>query len=65
MVTDYEITSVDKCLEDVIIIYNKERLQNQKTQIIKKLENPDLTKEEMRELEMELSDIIVKLSKIR
>lgn len=65
MVADYEITSIEKCLEDVILIYNKERLQNRKIQIIKELEKTDLTKEEMLKLEMELSDIIVKLAKIK
>ncbi len=65
MVTDYEITSVSKCIEDVILIYNKERLQNRKLQIVKELENPDLAKEKMAELEMELSDIIIKMAKIK
>lgn len=65
MVTDYEITSIQKCLEDVILIYNKERLQNRKLQIIKELESPDLTKEKNADLEMELSDIIIKLAKIK
>ncbi len=65
MVTDYEITSVSKCIEDVILIYNKERLQNRKLQIVKELENPDLVKEKMAELEMELSDIIIKMAKIK
>ncbi len=65
MVVDYEITSIQKCIEDVILIYNKERLQNRKLQIIKELENPELTKEEMADLEMELNDIIVKMAKIK
>ena len=65
MVTDYEITSVEKCIEDVVITYNKERLQNRKLEIIKKLENPDLTKEEVASLEMELNDIILMLVKIK
>ena len=65
MVADYEITSAKKCLEDVILIYNKERLQNRKNHIIKELENPDITKEQMSNLEMELSDIIVKLARIK
>ena len=65
MVADYEITSVEKCLEDVIFIYNKERLQNRKNQIIKELENPDIEKEQMSSLEKELSDIIVKLARIK
>ena len=65
MVADYEITSVEKCLEDVILIYNKERLQNRKNQIIKELENPEIAKEKISNLEMELSDIIVKLARIK
>ena len=65
MVTDYEITSIQKCIEDVILIYNKERLQNRKLQIIKELENPDLSKGQMTDLEMELNDIIIKMAKIK
>lgn len=64
MVTDYEITSIEKCIEDIIIIYNKERLQNRKLQIIKELENSDLA-EEIANLEMELNDIILQLAKIK
>ncbi len=65
MVADYEITSVQKCLEDVILIYNKERLQNRKLQIIQELENPNLSQEEMSKLELELSDTIIQLAKIK
>ena len=65
MVTDYEIKSIQKCLEDVIITYNQERLQNRKIEIVKKMENPELTKDEMANLEMELSDIITKLAIIK
>ncbi len=65
MVMDYEITSVHKCLEDVILVYTKERLQNRKLEIIKQLENQDLTKEENANLYTELNDIIAKLAKIK
>lgn len=64
LVTDYEINSVDKCIEDVVTIYNKERLNNKKLEIIKALENSEtLDKEEVAKLEQELSDIIVELAK--
>ena len=63
LVTDYEINSVEKCIEDLIIIYNKERLTNKKLEIIKKLENKDLSKEEIAELENELSNVIIELAK--
>ena len=65
MVIDYEITSVEKCLEDVILVYNKERLQNRKFQVIKELERDDLTKEKIADLEAELSEIIIQLAKIK
>lgn len=64
LVTDYEINSVDKCIEDVVTIYNKERLNNKKLEIIKALENSEtLDKEEIARLEQELSNIIVELAK--
>lgn len=64
LVTDYEINSVDKCIEDVVSIYNKERLNNKKLKIIKALENGEtLDKAEVAKLEQELSNIIVELAK--
>lgn len=64
LVTDYEINSVEKCIEDVINIYNKERLTNKKVQIVKSLENSsNLSKEEISKLEQELNDIIIELAK--
>jgi DNA primase len=66
MVTDYEISSVEKCIEDIIIIYNKDKLNNRKMEIIKKLDNVDgLTKEEIANLELELNNIIIELAKKR
>lgn len=64
LVTDYEITSVEKCIDDVINIYTKERLTNRKLEIIKEIEkNSSLTNEEIANLEHELSDIIIELAK--
>lgn len=64
LVTDYEITSVDKCIEDIVNTYNKERLANRKSEIVKKLEDPSsLTQNEISELEQELTNIIVELAK--
>lgn len=64
MVTDYEITSVEKCIEDIIIIYNKERLNNRKMDIIKQLDNAkNLSAEEITKLEKELNNIIIELAK--
>ena len=64
LVTDYEINSIEKCIEDVVNIYNKERLTNKKLEIIKQLDNAaNLTNEEVAKLEQELSEIIVELAK--
>ena len=64
LVTDYEISSVDKCIEDVVNTYNKERLTNRKNEIVKQLENiSDSTSEKKSELENELNNIIIELAK--
>lgn len=68
MVADYEITSVQKCLEDIVLIYNRERLQDRKLQVVQELENPNLSKEESEKLWLELAELsnaITKLSKIK
>ena len=63
MVSDYEISSPQKCIDELLITYNKDRLNNRKLEIIKALENKDLSKEEIASLEQELSVIIVELAR--
>ena len=64
LVTDYEISSIEKCIEDVVNIYNKDRLANRKLEIVKELDNSsNLTKDEIAKLEQELSNIIIELAK--
>ena len=64
LVTDYEISSVEKCIEDVVTIYNKDRLTNRKFEIIKMLDNSSAyTKEEVAKLEKELIEVIIELAK--
>ena len=64
LVTDYEINSVSKCIEDVVNIYNKERLTNRKLEIIKLLENSSsISNDEIAKLEQELNNIIIELAK--
>lgn len=65
MVADYGITSVQKCLEDIIIPYSRDRLQNRKLQIIEEMKNPNLSIEEKDALELELNDTILKLARIK
>ena len=63
MVSDYEISSPQKCIDELLLTYNKDRLNNRKLEIIKALERKDLSKEEIASLEQELSVIIVELAR--
>ena len=64
---DYEIDDVEKAIDDVMKSYEKDRLSNKKFEILEKLENRelDLSQEEKNKLGKELSDIIVKLAKMK
>ncbi|MBR3153220.1 MAG: DNA primase [Clostridia bacterium] len=65
MADDYEITDINKCIEDVINSYNKERLISKRNEILSKLDDKNNTKEEVANLEKELSEIIIKLAKMK
>ncbi len=65
MAYDFEITEVNKCIEDILNIYLKEKLIKKRNNIINNLENNELTKEEVANYEKQLSEIIVKLAKIK
>lgn len=64
MAYDFEIINPDKAIDDLLLVYEKEKLNNKKIDIINKLE--EVTDENYRrELEKELSDIIMALVKIK
>lgn len=65
MAYDFEITEVNKCIEDILNIYLKEKLIRNRNDIINKLENRELMQEEVANYEKQLSEIIVKLAKIK
>ena len=65
MAYDFEITEVNKCIEDILNIYRKEKMLEERNKIIEKLEDKNLVKEEVVKLERKLSDIIVKLAKMK
>lgn len=66
MATDFEITEISKCIDDVIYSYEKDKLTNKKNEIIKQLENTEeLTKDEVANLERSLSEIIIKLARMK
>lgn len=64
MAEDFEITDVDKAIDDLINIYEKQKLVNRRNEILKQLDT-EKNVENMKELEKELNDIILKLAKIK
>lgn len=66
MADDFGIQDINKCIEDLINIYNKERLIDTRNSIIKKLEDTsNMTQEEIKTLERNLNDVILKLAKVK
>ena len=66
MADDFGVADINKCIEDLLNIYNKEKLLNIRNDIIKKLENTNnMTGEEIKNLESELNDVILKLAKVK
>lgn len=62
---DFEITEVDKCIKDLINIYAKQNLINQRNEIIKALDRQDLSNEESEQLGNMLNEVIIKLAKMK
>ena len=65
MADDYEISDNNKCIEDIITSYNKERIIERRNEILTKLEDKNNTKEEIASFEKELSEIILQLAKMK
>ena len=63
---DFEISDINKCIEDLSSIYNKEKLLYIRNDIIKRLDDSEkLSDDEVRDLERELNEIVLKLAKIK
>ena len=66
MAYDFEITEVEKCIEDILNNYEKDKLIYMRNEIIQALEDTtNLTKDEVASLEQSLSEVIIKLAKIK
>ena len=66
MAYDFEITEVDKAIDDILNNYEKDKLISVRNEIIQALENTDnLTNEEVASLEQSLSEVIIKLAKMK
>lgn len=64
MADDYEIDNFEKAIDDIIQIYKKEKLTNRKFEILELLDNTTDTNKK-KELETELSNIIIMLAKTK
>ena len=62
---NFDITDEKKAIEDILSIYQKETMTEEKNKIIKQLEDPNLTKEERASLEENLSMLIVELARLK
>ena len=65
MAEDYEITDLEKAIDDIMKSYKKEKLNDRKFEILEKLENEQLDEIEKKEMESELSNIIISLAKMK
>ena len=60
-----EITDIDKMVNDIIRNYTQNKLVNDRNEIIERLKDTGLGKEEITKLESKLSEIIIKLAEIK
>ncbi|MBR2241383.1 MAG: DNA primase [Clostridia bacterium] len=66
MAYDFEITEVDKAIDDILNNYEKDKFISMRNEIVQALENTEnLTNEEVASLEQSLNEIIIKLAKMK
>jgi len=65
MANDYELSDIEKATNDVINIYEKERLIEQRNNIIEKLSDKTADEQSTIKLEKQLQDIILRLTQIK
>ncbi len=64
LASDYEIGNIEKAIDDIMQSYEKDKLNERKLQIIELLDTK-LDEAEKKDLEKELSNIIIRLAKIK
>lgn len=65
MVAEYEINSSKKFIEDIINNYDRNKLLARKDELLLKINDQNLAKDEMAKLEKELNSIIIELAKMK
>ena len=65
MAYDFEIVEVNKCIDDIISLYGRERLITERNKIIKDLDKDNIGNDERENLEKRLNEVIMRLAKIK
>ena len=65
MAYDFEINDINKCLIDLFSTYQKEKMIVKRNEILRKIEQGNMEKNEVEKLENELNKIILKLARIK
>ncbi len=65
MADDFEITNNEKAIEDLLRLYEKEKMIDEKLKIVKMLEDENIDNDEKSKLEEELSGLIIKIAKMK
>ena len=65
MADDFEIHDNKKAIEDILSLYEKEKLIDEKNKIIRQLEDPQMTRQEAEGLEERLSQLIIQIAKMK
>ena len=65
MAYDFEINDINKCLIDLFSTYQKEKMIVKRNEILRKIEQGNMEKNEVEKLENELNQIILKLARIK
>ncbi len=65
MADDYEINDIEKAIDDIMQSYEKDKLNHRKFEILELLEKNNLEADQKKNLEKELSEIIIRLAKIK
>ena len=64
MAEDYEIDNLEKAIDDIIQTYQKDKLNNRKFEILDLIEQTT-DENQKKELEAELSNIIIRLASLK
>lgn len=65
MAYDFEISDIRKAIEDMINIYEKEKVIEEKNKILEQLDNKQIEVDEQLKLEHRLNELIIKLARMK